>query len=142
MSAKYILTFCVLCSSMFPALALPWSGTDVSGLWTSVYDFDVVVETMTANIQQVDGEAILGSFSVAVEPTGDEYSGIIFGSINGNEVKAYYLGFRDNGAGDSVIGMSYADGTLTDKDTIKGTFYYQDTNSLEGISGPYEATRI
>ena len=139
--ARYMLVFYILCGFVNSSIALPWSDTDVSGSWISVYNFDVIEETMTANIQQV-GETIVGSFSVDVEPIGDGYSGIIFGSINGNKIKAYYLGFRDSDADDSVIAISYTDGTLTDENTIEGTFYYQDASSLEGISGPYEATRI
>ena len=127
----------ILLSFSYPCAA--WGDVDVSGKWQSSYDFDVIQEVMTANIQQVDGN-LIGSFSVETEPSGGEYSGIIFGTIDGDKIRAYYLSVRDLGGDDPSVSISFTDGKLKGEDTIEGTFYYQDSD-LNEISGPYEATK-
>jgi len=63
---------------------------DLTGTWESKYQFGPIEEVMTANIQQV-GANLLGSFLVKPN-TGSEYSGIIFGRVEGDKVSAnYYL---------------------------------------------------
>lgn len=128
----------ILLSLAHPCVA--WGDVDVSGVWQSSYDFGPMQETMMANIQQVDNN-LVGSFSVETEPSGGEYSGIIFGTIDGDKIRAYYLSVRDLGGDDPSVSISFTDGTLKGEDTIEGTFYYQDSD-LNEISGPYDATRI
>ncbi|HSD59185.1 MAG TPA: hypothetical protein VLB04_13490, partial [Methanotrichaceae archaeon] len=80
------LVFCLLMQLGYSALATGW---DLTGTWESKYQFGTLEEIMTANIQQV-GENILGSF--IVKPSaGNDYSGIIFGTVKGDIIKANYL---------------------------------------------------
>jgi hypothetical protein len=118
-----------------PCVAL----SDVTGTWKSSYSFGPVNEMMTANIQQV-GSNIIGSFSVEVSPSGDKYAGIIFGSIESGKIKAYYLATRSSMEGDPLVTISFTDGRLISDNTIKGEFYYRDSDSME-LSGPYQAER-
>jgi hypothetical protein len=113
---------------------------DVSGTWESQYNFGDVSEVMTANIQQV-GENILGSFSVVQNPTGEEYSGIIFGTIEGDKVKAYYLATRESGSKDPRMDLTFTDARLIDENTISGTYYFKNSDQAEA-SGDYEARKI
>ncbi len=119
-------------------LSYPVSAVDLTGTWTSKYKFGDIEEVMTANIQQV-GENILGSFSVK-PTTGDTYSGIIFGTVNGNKVMANYLSVRASEKKDPLAVITYTDGSIVDENTMKGTYYVQDSD-MNAISGPYEATR-
>jgi hypothetical protein len=116
------------------------SDSDAAGNWKSTYDFGPVVETMTANIQQV-GNNLIGSFSVDVSPSGEEYGGIIFGTIDSGKIQAYYLATRSSGEGDPLVTISFTDGRMMNEDTIRGEFYYRDSDMTE-LSGPYEAERI
>jgi len=119
-----------------------WGGVDVNGMWTSEYDFGPIEETMTANIQQVD-KNILGTFSVVVKDTGEEYSGVIFGTIDGDNVKAYYLSVKDSDDENPFVELTYTDAKLVNEDILRGTAYYQGSNQLEGIPGfEYEAKRL
>ncbi len=121
---------------IMPALA----NEDATGTWQSVYIFGPVKETMTANIQQV-GEDLLGSFSVKQTPSGDQYSGILFGTVVGDRIKVYYLSVRGKEGTDPAVAITFADGQVADENTIKGTYYYQNSDSVS-LSGPYEAIRM
>ncbi|TSA49049.1 hypothetical protein D4R47_04495 [archaeon] len=134
-----VLIFCTLVILGNPALA--WGDRDASGSWESTYDFGPEKEIMTAKIQQVENN-ILGSFSVVVEPSGDEYSGIIFGTVEDDRVNAYYLSVRNLGEDDPLVSITFADGRLIDDETIKGTVYYQDSNFNEIPPFDYKATKI
>ncbi len=129
------LVFCLLIPLVYPALAVEW---DLTGTWESKYQFGTLEEVMTANIQQV-GENIIGSFLVKPS-TGDDYSGIIFGTIEGDRVKANYLTVKSPGEKNPQTAITFTDARTVDKNTIKGTFYYQDSD-MNAISSPYEATR-
>ena len=128
------LIFCILIQSSYLILAC---GADLTGTWESKYQFGSMEEVMTANIQQV-GENILGSFSVQ-PPSGDKYSGIIFGTVNNDEVKANYLSVRKGGSDPQVI-ITFAESHLIDPNTLRGTYYVQDSN-MNALSGPFEAIR-
>jgi hypothetical protein len=110
---------------------------DLTGTWESKYSFGPIEEVMTARIQQV-GNNILGSFTV-VPSTGNEYSGIIFGSLGGDKVWAYYLAERREEGPEASV--AFAESSIEDSNTLKGTFYYQDT-SMNGISAAFEARRV
>jgi hypothetical protein len=109
------------------------SATDLNGTWISKYSFGPIEEVMTAKIQLV-GEDILGSFTVKPS-TGDVYSGIIFGRVEGDKIKANYLTVKS-----SQVSITFTDAKLVDQNTIKGTYYVQDSD-MNAISGPYVATR-
>ena len=88
---------------------------------------------MTANIQQV-GEDILGSFTVKPS-TGSPYSGILFGRVEGDNIKVDYLTVNP-----SQVSITFTDAKVVDQNTVKGTYYVQDSD-MNAISGPYVATR-
>ncbi len=134
-----VLIFCTLVLLGNPALGR--GDVDVSGSWESIYDFGPVKEIMTAKIQQVENN-ILGSFSVVVEPSGDEYSGIIFGTVEGDRCNAYYLSVRNLGGDDPSVSITFVDGRLIDDETIKGIVYYQDSDLNEMPPFDYKATKI
>jgi hypothetical protein len=120
--------------------ALAQDDVDLTGTWESKYGFGEVEEVMTANIVQT-GESLVGSFSVKQSPSEEQYSGILFGQIEGKNAKVYYLSVRDQGKKDPALSVAFADGRISDKDTLKGTYYYHDSNQI-GLSGPYEAHRV
>ncbi|HUS76713.1 MAG TPA: hypothetical protein VMY43_12000 [Methanothrix sp.] len=111
---------------------------DLTGTWTSKYQFGPIEEVMTANIQHF-GDNLLGSFTVRPS-TGDEYSGIIFGTVDGNKVTANYLTARNSGDVDPLVVIILTDSRIVNQNTLKGTYYVQDSD-MNAISGPYEATR-
>jgi hypothetical protein len=121
---------------ILPALA----NEDATGTWQSVYTFGPVTETMTANIQQI-GENLLGSFSVEQSPSGDQYSGILFGTIVGDKINVYYLSVRERDGKDPALAITFAEGRVADENTLTGTYYYQNSD-LIGLKGPYEAIRM
>jgi hypothetical protein len=123
---------------LHPCVAL--SNVDVSGTWESSYSVGPVEEVMTAVIQQV-GSNIVGSYSVEVSPSGDEYGGIIFGTIDGGRIKAFYLAIRGANGGDPLTTITFTDGRVINEDSIQGEYYYRDSNSIE-LSGSYEADRV
>jgi hypothetical protein len=123
---------------LHPCVAL--SNVDVSGTWESSYSVGPVEEVMTAVIQQV-GSNIVGSYSVEVSPSGDEYGGIIFGTIDGGRIKAFYLAIRGANGGDPLTTITFTDGRVINEDRIQGEYYYRDSNSIE-LSGSYEADRV
>lgn len=132
---RLILISCLLIQLSNLAVA---EGLNLTGTWESKYQLGPVEEVMTANIQQV-GENLLGSFSV--EPTmGDKYSGIIFGTVNGDEIKANYLTVRAMGGKDPQLSIIFADIHVVDANTLAGTYYARDSD-MNAISGPFEAMR-
>lgn len=122
--------------SGYSVLAAEWN---LTGTWESKYQFGTLEEVMIANIQQV-GENILGSF-LAKPSTGDDYSGIIFGNVMGDRIKANYLTVKASGEKNPQTAITFTDARIVDENTIKGTFYYQDSD-MNAISSPYEATRM
>jgi hypothetical protein len=134
-SKLYLLTIFILIQSSQIALALD---VDLTGTWTSKYQFGPIEEVMTANIQHF-GVNLLGSFTVK-SSEGDEYSGIIFGTVDGNAVAANYLSVRNSGDADPQVAIIFIDSQIVDQDTLRGTYYVQDSE-MNAISGPFEATR-
>jgi hypothetical protein len=130
-----LLTIFILIQSSQIALALD---VDLTGTWTSKYQFGPIEEVMTANIQHF-GVNLLGSFTVKPSE-GDEYSGIIFGTVDGNAVAANYLSVRNSGDADPQVAIIFIDSQIVDQDTLRGTYYVQDSE-MNAISGPFEATR-
>jgi hypothetical protein len=130
-----LLTVFILIQSSQIALALD---VDLTGTWTSEYQFGPIEEVMTANIQHF-GTNLLGSFTVKPSE-GDEYSGIIFGTVDGNAVAANYLSVRNSGDADPQVAIIFIDSQIVDQDTLRGTYYVQDSE-MNAISGPFEATR-
>ena len=132
-SWKWLLALSILLNLSWLAVA---EDVDLTGTWISKYQFGPIEEVMTAEIQQV-GDEILGSFTV--QPTsGDGYSGIIFGTIENDKIKAHYL---SGGSGSSShMSLAFTDGRIVDRNTLKGSFYYQDSE-MNAFSAPYEASR-
>lgn len=130
-----LLTIFILIQSSQIALALD---VDLTGTWTSEYQFGPIEEVMTANIQHF-GVNLLGSFTVKPSE-GDEYSGIIFGTVDGNAVAANYLSVRNSGDADPQVAIIFIDSQIVDQDTLRGTYYVQDSE-MNAISGPFEANR-
>jgi len=137
-TARWSIIILALATLVHPCAAL--SNVDVSGTWESSYNFGPIEEVMTANIQQI-GNNIIGSYSVEVSPSGDDYGGIIFGTIDGGRIKAFYLAVRGADGSDPLTTISFTDGRVINDDNIQGEFYYRDSDSLE-LSGPYEANRV
>ncbi len=102
--------------------------------------FGGIEEIMIAEIEQIE-ESIIGSYAVEVAPSGEGYGGVIFGTIDGDKVKAFYLATRSSGGGDPLTTISFTDGRLVDEETIRGEFHYRDSDQTV-LSGPYEAKRI
>ena len=132
-----LLTFSLLIQSSSVVLA---EDVDLTGSWSSKYQFGSIEEVMTANIQQV-GANLLGSFTVKPS-SGDEYSGVIFGIVDGDRVMANYLSVRNSGDDkDPVMVITLTDSRIVDKNTLKGTYYVQDSDMNAISEQPYEATR-
>jgi len=85
------------------------------------------------------GANLLGSFLVKPN-TGSEYSGIIFGRVEGDKVSANYLSVRNAGNTDPQIVITFTDGRIINSNTLRGTYYVQDSD-MNSVSGPYEAHR-
>jgi hypothetical protein len=129
---------------------IPANALDVTGTWESKYNFGGAEEVMTANIQQA-GENLTGTFSVQPS-SGDSYSGVIFGKINGDAIKAYYLSVIDRPGIDPLVMITFTDGRIADQSTIEGTYYVltknykcldcgvQD-NDMNFLAAPYKAIK-
>ncbi|HOO53197.1 MAG TPA: hypothetical protein PLM24_09260 [Methanothrix sp.] len=135
---RWSIIMLALAAFLPPCAAL--SNVEVTGTWESSYSFGPIEEVMTANIQQI-GNNIIGSYSVEVSPSGDGYGGVIFGTIDGGKIKAFYLATKSAGGKDPLTTISFTDGRVVNDDKIQGEFYYRDSDLLE-LSGPYEATRV
>ena len=129
------IVFCLLIQTSYFGLA---QDVDLTGTWESKYQFGPIEEVMTAKIQQV-GANLLGSFFVKPN-TGSEYSGIIFGTVEGDKVLANYLSVRNTGNTDPQIVITFTDGRIMNSNTLRGTYYVQDSD-MNAVSGPYEARR-
>jgi hypothetical protein len=127
-----------LAALLQPCAAL--SSAEVTGTWESTYNFGSFEETMIAEIQQI-GNDIIGSYSVDAGSSGDDSRGIIFGTIDGGKIRAYYLATMSADGEDLITSITFTDGRLVNDDTIQGEFYYRDSDSSEQ-SGPYEAIKI
>lgn len=111
---------------------------DLTGDWNSEYQFGPIKELMTANIQQI-GSNLIGSY--IVKPSeGAEYSGIIFGAVEGDKATVNYLSVRNSGDVDPQVIITLADCRIVDQDKLIGTYYVQDSE-MNAISGPFEAIR-
>jgi len=134
-----ILIASIILCLFIPLCFLASAESNLAGTWVSKYQFGSIEEVMTAKIQQVEENA-LGSFTV--KPSmGEEYSGIIFGTINGDRINANYLSVRASESKDPLAILTFVDARIIDEDTIKGTYYVQDSN-MNSLSGPFEAMRI
>lgn len=130
-----LLITCILILSSQGAQALK---ADLTGEWTSEYQFGPIKESMTANIQQI-GSSLIGSY--IVKPSeGAEYSGIIFGAVEGEKVTVNYLSVRNSGDVDPQVIITLADCRIADPDKLVGTYYVQDSE-MNAVSGPFEAKR-
>lgn len=129
------IVLCLLIQATSAAMA---QDIDLTGTWESKYKFGPIEEVMTAKIQQV-GVDLLGSFQVK-PAVGDEYSGIIFGRVEGDRVMANYLSVSNTGQKNPQIVITFTDGRIIDESTLKGVYYVQDSD-MNALSGPYEATR-
>lgn len=136
--ARWSTIILVFAALIHPCAAL--SNVDVSGTWESSYSVGSAEEFMTATIQQV-GDNLIGSYSVEASPSGEEYGGIIFGTIDSGRIKAYYLAIKGADGGDPLTTITFTDARVTNDDLIQGVFYYQDSDSLE-FSEAYEANRV
>jgi len=137
-----VIRWCIVLFSLTALInpCLSGSNADATGTWQSSYTFGDVEEVMTANVQQV-GNNIIGSYSVEVNASEDDYSGIVFGTIDGGKIEAFYLAIRSEDGGDPMTTISFVDGRMINDDSIQGEFYYRDSDQME-LSGPFEATRI
>jgi hypothetical protein len=115
------------------ALSVTAIATDLTGTWESSYQVSSVNEVMTAEIQQV-GDKLLGSFSVE-SPLGPR-SGIIFGAVEGDEVKANFLSVKES----NRVTITFFDGRIEGQDSLKGTYYVRDSDK-NAFTGPFEAIR-
>lgn len=142
------ITFCLLIISAYLASAL---AVDLTGTWESKYDFGGAEEVMTANIQQT-GKDVAGTFSVQPS-SGDKYSGVIFGKIEDDVIKAYYLSVIERAEKDPLVMITFTEGQINDQNTIEGTYYVLTKNykcldcglqddDMNFLSAPYRAIRI
>jgi len=113
---------------------------DLSGSWSSEYQLGSVVEVLMANIQQVESN-LLGSFTVK-SSSGDEYSGVISGTVDGDRVTANFISVRDSGNDkDPLLTVTLINCRIEDKNTLKGTYNVQDSDMNAIEEQPFEATR-
>ena len=113
---------------------------DLSGSWSSEYQLGSVEEVLTANIQQVESN-LLGSFTVK-SSSGDEYSGVIFGTVDGSRVAANLISMRDSGNNkDPLLTVTLINCRIEGRNTLKGTFTVQDSGMNAIEEQPFEATR-
>jgi hypothetical protein len=119
--------------SLLLAMTVTALATDLTGTWESRYQVSSVNEVMTATLKQVEGN-LLGSFSVE-SPLGPR-SGIVFGSVEGNEVKASFLSVNPS----SVVTITFFDGRIEDQNSLKGNYYVQDSKN-NAFEGSFEANR-
>jgi hypothetical protein len=125
---RLVIILCLLAQPIYLA-----SAADMTGTWVSKYSFGSLEEVMTANIQQV-GEDFIGSFTVKPN-TGNPYSGILFGRVEGDSIKTNYLTVKP-----SQISITFTDARIVDPNTIRGTYYAQDSD-MNALSGAFEANR-
>ncbi len=113
---------------------------DLSGSWSSEYQLGSMEELLMAKIQQV-GSNLLGSFTVKPS-AGDEYSGVIMGTVDGDRVSANFISARDSGNNrDPLLTVTLINCRIEDKNTLKGTYSVQDSDMNAIEEQPFEATR-
>jgi len=131
------LLLCLLMQSNNIVLA---EDADLSGSWSSEYQLGSVEEVLMANIQQVESN-LLGSFTVK-SSSGDEYSGVISGTVDGDRVTANFISVRDSGNDkDPLLTVTLINCRIEDKNTLKGTYSVQDSDMNAIEEQPFEATR-
>lgn len=131
---RLILISSILIQLDFLVLA---EGKDLTGTRASKYQFCSIEEVITTNIQQVGGN-LPGSFSVQPS-SGDKYSGIIFGTVNSDEIKANYLSVRKEDKAPQVI-ITFAESHIYRSKYFKRNYYVQDSET-NALSEPFEAIR-
>jgi hypothetical protein len=114
-------------------LSVGAEATDLTGTWESSYQLNSVNEVMTAVIQQV-GDELLGAYSIE-SPMGAR-SGILFGEVDGDKVKANFLSVK----GSNLVTIILFDARIEDQNTLKGTYYVQDSDK-NAFSGSFVAIR-
>ena len=77
----------------------------------------------------------MGSYTVE-SSTRSGGSGIIFGTVEGDEVLANFLSVEG-----SLMKIALADLRIEDENTLKGSYHYVDTQN-QVITGDFEATRV
>jgi hypothetical protein len=132
-----LLIILILTQLNMPALA---AKADTTGKWQSIYNFGAVEEVITADIEQVE-DNLIGSFAVLQKPSGEEYSGVVYGTIEGDRFKVYYLAAKDQGRKNPNVSVTFAEGRIVDSNNLRGTYYYKDSDQVS-LSGPYEAIRV
>jgi len=129
--------------AMIMGLAIVFSSSalalDLSGTWESTYDLGTVSEVMTAKIQQ-DGDMLLGSYTV-VPSDGEEYYGIVHGTVKGDRIEAYYVVVVEEGGKIIPFTVTLTESQIADDDTQEGTYTVLG-GEMDGFSGPFEAKRI
>lgn len=134
-TASCLLLLCLLMNLCNAAVA---EDVDLTGTWESRYQFGPVEELMIASIKHI-GSSLLGSFTVTPS-SGEGYSGVLFGTAEGENVRANYLCVRSRGAGDPQLVVIYIDSRIADRDTLRGSYYVQDSD-MNSFSGSFEAKR-
>jgi len=135
-----ILSLLLLCFLMQSVNIVLAEEVDLSGSWSSEYQLGSEEEALTANIQQVESN-LLGSFTVK-SSSGDEYSGVIFGTVDGSRVAANLISMRDSGNNkDPLLTVTLINCRIEGRNTLKGTFTVQDSGMNAIDEQPFEATR-
>ena len=135
-----ILLSLLLCFLMQSSNIVLAEDVDLSGSWSSEYQLGSVEEVLLANIQQVESN-LLGSFTVE-SSSGDEYSGVISGTVDGDRVTANFISVRDSGNDkDPLLTVTLINCRIEDKNTLKGTYNVQDSDMNAIEEQPFEATR-
>jgi len=74
--------------------------------------------------------------------SGDEYSGVIFGTVDGSRVAANLISVGDSGNNkDPLLTVTLINCRIKDKNTLKGTYAVQDSGMNAIEEQPFEATR-
>ena len=81
-----LMVYLFLFQLSFAAIA---ASVDLTGTWETKYSFGPIEQSTTANIQQVK-DNLVGSYTVE-SSTRSGGSGIIFGTVEGDEVLANFL---------------------------------------------------
>lgn len=135
-----ILSLLLLCFLMQSVNIVLAEEVDLSGIWSSEYQLGSEEEALTANIQQVESN-LLGSFTVK-SSSGDEYSGVIFGTVDGSRVAANLISVRESGSNkDPLLTVTLINCRIEGRNTLKGTFTVQDSGMNAIDEQPFEATR-
>jgi hypothetical protein len=126
-----LLVYLFLFQLSFAAIA---ASVDLTGTWKTKYSFGPIEQSTTANIQQVK-DNLVGSYTV--NPSSEsEGSGIIFGTVDGDEVLANFLAVEG-----SLMKIALVDLRIEDENTLKGSYNYVDTQN-KVITGNFEAIRL